>query len=312
MLDTLSLDQMRMFLTVAEAGSFRAAALKLDRVQSAVSHAIARLEDTLGVSLFDRSGHRPLLTAEGKALLVHVRDVLLRVDAMRARARGLSSGVELELALTVDVLFPPRLVGTALAEVSAAYPSVAIRLSAEALGGPITALLEKRSQLAIIVGESFRDPRIAMEALTSINMIAVVAASHPLARASGPLDTAALADHLQIVQFDRSPLTAERDIGVISPRTCRVGGQDIKQAMILAGLGWGRLPGWLAADDLEKGRLVRVGTGALGRRAQLPMEAYLGHRLDEPLGPAARSFATALARLCAGPPEPEAGVRARP
>lgn len=204
MLDTLSLDQMRMFLTVAEAGSFRAAALKLDRVQSAVSHAIARLEDTLGVSLFDRSGHRPLLTAEGKALLVHVRDVLLRVDAMRP-ARGLSSGVELELALTVDVLFPPRLVGTALAEVSAAYPSVAIRLSAEALGGPITALLEKRSQLAIIVGESFRDPRIAMEALTSINMIAVVAASHPLARASGPLDTAALADHLQIVQFDRSP-----------------------------------------------------------------------------------------------------------
>lgn len=312
MLDALSLDQMRMFLTVAEAGSFRAAALKLDRVQSAVSHAIARLEDTLGVSLFDRSGHRPLLTAEGKALLVHVRDVLLRVDAMRARARGLSSGVELELALTVDVLFPPLLVGTALAEVSAAYPSVAIRLSAEALGGPITALLEKRSQLAIIVGESFRDPRIAMEALTSINMIAVVAASHPLARASGPLDTAALANHLQIVQFDRSPLTAERDIGVISPRTCRVGGQDIKQAMILAGLGWGRLPGWLAADDLEKGRLVRVGTGALGRRAQLPMEAYLGHRLDEPLGPAARSFATALARLCAGPPEPEAGVRARP
>ena len=172
--------------------------------------------------------------------------------------------------------------------------------------------MKLKTATAIIVGESFRDPRIAMEALTSINMIAVVAASHPLARASGPLDAAALADHLQIVQFDRSPLTAERDIGVISPRTCRVGGQDIKQAMILAGLGWGRLPGWLAADDLEKGRLVRVGTGALGRRAQLPMEAYLGHRLDEPLGPAARSFATALARLCAGPPEPEAGVRARP
>lgn len=315
MLDALSLDQMRMFLTVAEAGSFRAAALKLGRVQSAVSHAIARLEDTLGVTLFDRSGHRPVLTPEGKALLVHVRDVLLRVDAMRARARGLSGGVELELGLTVDVLFPPLLVGSALAEASEACPSVAIRLSAEALGGPITALLEKRSQLAVIVGESFRDPRIAMEALTSIDMIAVVATSHPLARASGPLDAAALADHLQIVQFDRSPLTGERDIGVISPRTCRVGGQDIKQAMILAGLGWGRLPGWLAAEDLAKGRLVRVETGALGRRAQLPMEAYLCHRLDEPLGPAACSFAAALARLCAGPqdrPEPRSGVRARP
>jgi len=301
MLDALSLDQMRMFLTVAESGSFRAAAGKLGRVQSAVSHAIARLEDELGLALFDRSGHRPALTAEGKALLANVRDVLLRVDAMRARARGLREGVELELSLTVDVLFPPALVGAALVEMSRAYPSVAIRLAAEALGGPITALLDKRSQLAIIVGESFRDPRIAMEALTSIEMIAVVAASHPLARQPGPLDAAALADHLQIVQFDRSPLTDRRDIGVVSPRTCRVGGQDIKHAMILAGLGWGRLPGWLAAPDLASGRLVRVGTGELGRRAQLPAEAYVGHRLDEPLGPAARSLAAALTRLCAEP-----------
>src|SRR6478736_10120997 len=153
MLDSLSLDQMRMFLTVAEAGSFRAAAARLGRVQSAVSHAVAKLEDELGITLFDRSGHRPALTAEGTALLSNVRDVLLRVDAMRARARGLRDGVELELSLTVDVLFPPALLGAALAEMSRAYPAVAIRVSAEALGGPISALLERRSQLTIIVGE---------------------------------------------------------------------------------------------------------------------------------------------------------------
>lgn len=302
MLDNLSLDQMRMFLAVCDSGSFRAAAKELGRVQSAVSHAIAKLEDELGVRLFDRSGHRPVPTPEGRALLANVRDVLLRVDAMRARARGLREGVELELSLTIDVLFPPLLVGAALAEMSQAYPSVAIRLSAEALGGPITALLEGRSQVSVIVGESFRDPRIAIEALTSIEMIAVAAPQHPLGQATGQLlDAAALADHLQIVQFDRSPLTDQRDIGVISPRTCRVGGQDIKQAMIRAGLGWGRLPGWLAAEDLASGRLVRVETGVLGRRGALPAEAYIGHRLDAPLGPAARSFTTALKRLCAGP-----------
>src|SRR6478736_8176046 len=76
MLDSLSLDQMRMFLTVAEAGSFRAAAARLGRVQSAVSHAIAKLEDELGIALFDRSGHKPALTSEGQALLSNVRDVL--------------------------------------------------------------------------------------------------------------------------------------------------------------------------------------------------------------------------------------------
>jgi hypothetical protein len=67
MLDALTLDQMRTFVAVADAGRFRAAAIRLARVQSAVSHAISNLEDQLGVALFDRTGHRPILTAEGRA-----------------------------------------------------------------------------------------------------------------------------------------------------------------------------------------------------------------------------------------------------
>ncbi|MGY3138228.1 DNA-binding transcriptional LysR family regulator [Bradyrhizobium sp. USDA 4501] len=106
MLDNLTLDQIRTFVAIAESGSFRAAATKLARVQSAVSHAIANLEAELGLTLFDRSSHRPALTAEGKALLGNARDLLLRVDAMRARARGLGDGVESELSLVVDTLFP--------------------------------------------------------------------------------------------------------------------------------------------------------------------------------------------------------------
>lgn len=306
MLDALTLDQMRTFVSVAEAGSFRAAAARLSRAQSAISHAIANLEAQLGLSLFDRSAHRPALTAEGKALLADIREVLLRVGALKARAHGLSRGVEIELSLTIDVLFPTPLIGAALAGLREQYPSVSIRLVIEPLGGPIAALLERRSALAITVGENFRDPRIAVEALTAIEMIAVVAATHPLARAGeGRLLTRSeLAAHLQIVQIDPTPLSGAQDFGVLSPQTCRVTGQDTKHAMILAGLGWGRLPDWLIERDLAEGRLVRVATGALGRNAQLPAEAYLAHRLDEAMGPAARAFAQALARLCE--------VRARP
>jgi DNA-binding transcriptional LysR family regulator len=106
------------------------------------------------------------------------------------------------------------------------------------------------------------------------------------------------------VQIDPTPISGAQDFGVLSPQTCRVTGQDTKHAMILAGLGWGRLPSWLIERDLAEGRLVRVATRALGRNAQLPAEAYLAHRLDEAMGPAARAFAQALARLCE--------VRARP
>lgn len=306
MLDALTLDQMRTLMAVAEAGSFRAAATRLSRAQSAISHAIANLEAQLGLSLFDRSAHRPTLTAEGKALLADVREVLLRVGALKARAHGLSRGVEIELSLTIDVLFPSPLIGAALAGLRERYPSVSLRLAIEPLGGPIAALLERRSALAITVGENFRDPRIAIEALTAIDMIAVVAAAHPLASAGeGRLLTRSeLAAHLQIVQIDPTPISGAQDFGVLSPQTCRVTGQDTKHAMILAGLGWGRLPHWLIERDLAEGRLVRVATGALGRNAQLPAEAYLAHRLDEAMGPAARAFAETLARLCE--------VRARP
>lgn len=293
MLDALSLDQMRTFVAVAEEGSFRSAALRLSRVQSAVSQAIANLERQLQVTLFDRSGHRPAITPEGQALLANARDILLRVDAMRARARGLGEGLELQVALTVDTLFPLPVIGRALAEVRARHPSVALQLDVQPLGGPLASLLEKRSQLAILVGEEFRSARVACEAIGAIRQIAVVSATHPLARAdsAGPPD---LADHMQIVQSDPTPLSEGRHFGVLSNQTCRVTSQDAKGALILAGLGWGRLPDWQVMRDLQEGRLVRVPTAALGRNSEVAMEAYLARRIDEPLGPAAETFRQAV------------------
>src|SRR5690606_8054178 len=130
------------FVTVADSGSFRAGAARLLRVQSAISHAIANLESELGLQLFDRSGYRPVLTPQGEALLAHARDILLRADAMRARARALGAGVELELALVVDTLFPLESVAQALTQTSIEFPSTSFRLESQALGGPIAALDE--------------------------------------------------------------------------------------------------------------------------------------------------------------------------
>lgn len=302
MIDPLTLDQIRTFVTVADSGGFRAAAVRLSRVQSAVSASIANLEAQLGVSLFDRSGHRPALTHEGQTLLADGRDLLLRVDAMRARARAFGAGVELELAVAVDTLFPLAVVGAALNSVHAQYPSVAIRLAVEPLGAPVQALIDQRCQLAIVVGEDFRDPRISLDALASVSQVAVVAAGHPLAAsgADGAADLIDLAEHRQIVLEDPTTLSEGRDFGVLSPRTCRVNSQQAKHALICAGVGWGRLPRWQVEADLRAGRLVRVPTTALGQQAQITSESYLARRVDQPFGPVARALAEALARLASG------------
>ncbi|HWP18065.1 MAG TPA: LysR family transcriptional regulator [Burkholderiaceae bacterium] len=293
MLDALTLGQLRTFVAIADAGSFRAAATRLRRAQSAVSHAVAAMERELGVRLFDRTSHRPTLTPEGVALLEDARAVLIKLDAMRGRARGLSRGLELELHLTVDTLFPLPVLGEALRAWRTQMPTVRLILRVEPLGGPLAALKEGRSQLAISVGEGLRAPHIEREALGRLEFVAVVAPAHPLAaQASGgrPLGTPGLADHLQIVQSDPSPLSEGQDFGVLSPQTWRVTGQDTKLALIRAGLGWGRMPLWAVEQDLAQGRLLRLPAQGLGPGGSTVVHAFLAHRTDQALGPAASAL----------------------
>jgi DNA-binding transcriptional LysR family regulator len=283
-------------MAVAETGSFRAAATRLMRVQSAVSQGVANLEAELGVRLFDRSGYRPTLTPAGQALLADARAILLKVDFMRARARGLGEGVELRLGMVVDTLFPLETLGAALRELHNGYPSVEVHVALSPLGGPLTALRERRCTLGIIVGEDFPDPRIELEALAPISIATVAASDHPLAVRcqAGPLGGADLADHLQIVLEDPTPVSAGRDFGVLSPRTWRVSDQAAKRALIVAGLGWGRLPVWSIRRELAEGRLVGIPAAGLGQKGERSHYAYLAHRTDEPLGPAAQALRAAL------------------
>src|SRR5260370_42572222 len=94
MLDGVSLDQLRTFIAAADEGSFSAAGRRLRRAQSVVSQTLANLEGQLGVKLFDRSARLPLLTDQGRALLVDARAVAGDIDVFKARAKGMARGLE--------------------------------------------------------------------------------------------------------------------------------------------------------------------------------------------------------------------------
>lgn len=289
MLDALTLDQMRAFVAVVENGSFRAGAERLSRVQSAISHAIGNLEAQLNVALFDRSGHKPALTPEGRALLADVRAILIKVDAMRARARGFGEGLELSLAVAVDPIIPTAIVATALADLRNRYPSVSVALSTAPLGAAAHAIMQGNCALAVTTAD-FPEAEIEAEALGALPpFVAVCAVSHPLA--AGGVErwsAAALADHLQILVADPSPVTQGQTYGVLSPGTWRVADLATKLELIRAGIGWGNLPLWMVERDLGEGRLCRVRAAALGESSETAMNAYLLRRFDTSLGPAAR------------------------
>src|SRR5438309_11774580 len=126
MLGTLTLDQLRVLVTIEETGSFSAAGRKLQRAQSAISHAVQTLETMQRVQLFDRSARAPVLTEAGKALTAQARQVLRQAELFERRASAISGGLEPELTFAVDNMMPSNPVIGSLAALQKRYPDVAV------------------------------------------------------------------------------------------------------------------------------------------------------------------------------------------
>src|SRR5205807_4312240 len=124
MLDSLTLDQIRIFLAVADTGSFSKAAKQLNRAQSAVTYAIQKLEAQFGIPLFDRTAYRPALTEVGRALLPRARRNAEETNAFRDTARSLARGLEAELTIVLDAMSPMRAAFEALRVSTAKFPTV--------------------------------------------------------------------------------------------------------------------------------------------------------------------------------------------
>src|SRR5258707_3475248 len=173
MLDGVTLDQLRTFIAAADEGSFSAAGRKLRRAQSVVSQTIANLEAQLGVTLFDRTGRYPQLTGEGRALLVDAREVAAGIDGFKAKAKGMAAGLEPELSVVIDVMFPIAAITVAAAAFVGTFPETPLRVYVEALGAVIQPVLDGRCGLGVIgtlalVPEGFSRARLVSFEIVSV------------------------------------------------------------------------------------------------------------------------------------------------
>ena len=307
MLDGLSLDQLRTFVAAVDEGSFSAAGRRLGRVQSAISALVARLEGQVGVALFDRSRRQPVLTAAGAILLADARAVLAGVDAMRARAKGMVSGIEPELSMVVDVMFPLARLAAAARAFREAFPRTPLRIDVEVMGGAYEPVIQGRASMGVVGPLPTMPAALTTERLLGIPIAMVAAHNHPLALHCGPIARAELARHVQLVLSDRSHFSDGHDINVISRHTWRLADLHAKRAFLLEGLGWGGMPVDTIRDDITAGRLVALSVedtpaGGLVR----PLSA--AWLTAAPPGPAGRWF---IDRLKGGPSSPPAGPLAQ-
>lgn len=303
--DPATLDQLRVLVAIAEAGSFSAAGRRLHRVQSAISHAVGAMEAQFGAPLFDRSERRPRLTPTGEAVLAVARSICARADALCELASAVERGQEPVVGVAVDVMYPLDVLTAACRDFAAAWPAVQLRLHTDTLG-PVAALVRDGTCAFGIVGPAVDTHGLVSRHLGPIRMLPVVAATHPLAQEPPGIPAARLAEEVQIVLSERSTSDdpageGTPDQGVLSPRTWRVHDLPTKQALLLGGLGWGNLPEPLVREDLARGRLQQIQPAAWPADGMLLALSVVTRPGDAP-GPAGRWLLDRLALGC--PVEP--------
>ncbi|KRB53303.1 LysR family transcriptional regulator [Rhizobium sp. Root708] len=285
MLPNPTLDQLQVFLTVAETGSFSAASRALNRAQSVVSYTIANLEAQLEMPLFERSGARqPKLTEAGKAMLEDARRLLTDLQVMRARVKSLKEGLEAEVSVAISVMVPSRAIVDVLREFRERFPTVSLNLNAGELGMVMDAVLTGKASIGIGGAVLKQDDSLTVERIGHSFMMPVAASTHPLANIGRPLSLADVREEVQLVVTDASGLTKGRDFNVLSYKTWRVSDIASKHALIRGGLGWGGLPASIIRDDLMSGALVHLDLQAY-EQGEYPI--YAMRRVASPPGPAA-------------------------
>ncbi|WP_197412212.1 LysR family transcriptional regulator [Rheinheimera sp. EpRS3] len=284
MIGSLTLDQLRVLVTIADVGSFSAAGRKLGRVQSAISQTISTLEDIQGVSLFERSGYRPILTDTGRVLVEQARLVLASAARFEGVAKGVRMGLEPELVIAIDPLVPSAPFIESLSALSLAFPNLPVSFSTEGLGGSLRRLRNDSTAIGICLLLPAVPDDITAYPLLRVRMQAVVAPGHPLARLGRAATQIDLEPHVQLVLSD--PIDpGSANFGLASVRFWRFVDLGRRLDFLLGGFGWCRMPEHLVSTLIRDGRLVPLCI----ENDPTPEEGltiYAAHTRNRPLGQA--------------------------
>lgn len=254
----LSLDALQIMDAIDRRGSFSAAGKELYRVPSTISYTVSKLEEDLGVQLFERIGPKAILTPAGRELLKEGRYLLKAASDLECRVRRVASGWETEFAIGMDSALSPSLL---LEDIQAFYQvadQTRLRIATAALSGTWEALLDRRVDLLVgAAGEGPSGGGYAAEPIATMRFVFVVAPSHPLAHATKSLGKEDLHDHRAIAVSDSGRQLPARTVGLVFGQdTLTVSDMRTKYEFQLAGLGFGFLPEAFVRKAIEAGQLV--------------------------------------------------------
>ena len=285
-----SVEQWAVLAALVDTGGFAQAAQALNRSQSAVSYAVARLQESLGLPLLVVEGRKSVLTPHGHTLLARARNLVKDLDTLEQLARSLKQGWEPELKLVVDAAFPRPQLLRIIAELQQSCPNTQIQLSDVVLSGAEDAIT---GGAADVIVTSRVPPGYLGDWLLDVKFIAVAHPTHPLFQLGRALTTEDLVRHVQAVVRD-SGTAHPRDEGWLgAERRFTVSSMEASLATLLAGLAYAWLPEHVLAEGLQNGTLRPLPLVCGGSR-NVSLYMVLAH--PDVLGPAARAAVDAFRR----------------
>jgi DNA-binding transcriptional LysR family regulator len=297
------LDEVRLFVAVADALSFVGGARRLGVSPAQASKAVARLEDRLKARLLNRTTRDVSLTDTGRAYLERARELIAEFDALESSVRDVSGPRGL-LKVTAPTSFGSVELECVILEFAKAHPEVSLEVS---LTDRVANLVEEGYDVAVRITR-MSDSSLVARKLGEARIVTCAAPDY-LQREGTPLSPLDLADHETILDLNLADPTlwafgrgAERTEVRVHGRL-RLSNAEACLAAARYGFGIARAPSFAAAEDLRAGRLTTL----LCDHEPEPMPIYAVYPHARHLSAKVRVFVDHLVRHFSGPSRWEQG-----
>ncbi|MFW8635454.1 LysR family transcriptional regulator [Cribrihabitans pelagius] len=281
-------DQLIALEAIVSTGTFRGAAERLHKSQSAISHTIRQLEEELELELFSRAAYRPSLTPAGKIFYREASRVLRQMQGLRTTAARLRAREEPELSIAVSATMDLDTLLPALADTGRRHPATHLRLRMEMMGGPIARLMDGKADIVLASLDGVPLDDVEAEPVAEVTIRPVASPGLNLPAGSRAISASEMQSHVQVVTAGSGGAAHEQSRDLL-PGGLKWTVSDLtaKKKVILAGLGWGGLPDHMTEEERQSGALLSLNLERFPVRRTM---IFKMRRRDQPAGLVAREL----------------------
>jgi len=281
----ISLEHWLALIAVVDEGSYARAAVLLNKSQSTINYSVSKIEEQLNIKIFELVGRRSQLTESGRILYRQGHYLLHQAKLVEERASYLAQGLEAQLSLAVEIIFPPKMLLQCLEKFSSDPAAPPIELYESVLGGTEELLQRGDVDMAIV---SEIPAGFIGDNLMHVEFIASAAPGHPLHQLKRDLSLDDLRKHRQLIVRDSGTRKTKRPTWVVSEPLWTVSHIVTSIRAAVMGLGFAWFPKECIRTELDSGELKPL---PLTQGANFWSALYLVYANPDFIGPSARKLA---------------------